>query len=173
MKENIILNKVTKHLKIHYWTHLVVLSLFFVVVFFKLLSFVKEPLATNVSLEMFAIVITIVVIPVALKKYALMLEKLTKDDGFNDRVKRYRQASYVRLYSVSAVSILNIILFAFYRNNNFMWLALLVFVVYIFCKPSYEELHSLILLGEADHKRDIEAKEYNAKSIEDEETSGE
>ncbi|MGI6073526.1 MAG: hypothetical protein ACOYEA_02645 [Fermentimonas sp.] len=173
MKDKMIPGKVAKHLKMHYWTHLVVLALLFIAVLFKLVSFVEEPLTANVSLEMFAIIITIVVIPTALKMYAVMLEKLTKDDGFEERVKRYKQASYMRLYSVSAVSLMNIILFAFYRNNNFMWLAILIFVVYIFCKPSYEELHSLILLGEADHKRDEEAKESTAKSNEDEGTSGE
>jgi len=36
------------------------------------------------------------------------------------------------------------VLFGISRNMNFFWFAILLFIVFLFCRPSYQELENLL-----------------------------
>jgi hypothetical protein len=63
---------------------------------------------------------------------------------------------------------MNILLFTFSRNPNFMWFSLVLFMIFLFCSPSYTEVMSLTGMPEEKLKPEQEPKENS----EDEETPG-
>ncbi len=155
--------KTIKELNTHYYLSIVVLAVLFLLVFFKAISF-GTPFPVTTTAEMYAIGITLLAIPVALKLFAdkitigitllaipvalkLFADKIKKiPEGTekNETVRRYRNAWLLRIYIVNTVTMGNIFLYAISRNNNFMWLAVISFIVYMFCKPSHQDLENIV-----------------------------
>ena len=50
----------------------------------------------------------------------------------------------LRMYIVNAVTAGNIFLYALSQSKNFIWLAVISFIVYMFCKPSCQELETVV-----------------------------
>ena len=59
-------------------------------------------------------------------------------------IKLYKRAFFLRLYIVTIVALANILLYALSRNTNFMWLTVVLFVVFAFCRPSLGEIENMI-----------------------------
>lgn len=132
-----------KDLNIHFWTSIIVLAILFLLVIFKLISF-GPIFAKTVTVEMYAIVLTLIAIPLALKLFADKIKKIPKGTDKDKVVQTYKNAYLLRLYIINAVVLGNIVLFALSGNNNFMWLTVVSFIVYMFCKPSHQDLENLI-----------------------------
>ncbi len=39
---------------------------------------------------------------------------------------------------------MNIVLYAYSFNMNFFWFTVVLFIIYVFCKPSYPELENVV-----------------------------
>lgn len=143
--------KTIKRLKIHFYAHVAVVLVFFLLVFFKAFSFLENPESVSVALELYAIIFTLIAIPSALKLFAHKIKKIQKGNQ-NSVIKAYKNIYFLRLYIIGFTTFINTVLFAVSRNNNFMWMAVISFVIYAFCNPSYNELFSLT---------EIENKEQN------------
>ncbi|HHV84909.1 MAG TPA: hypothetical protein GXX42_03685 [Petrimonas sp.] len=135
--------KTIKELNTHYYLSIVVLAVLFLLVFFKAISF-GTPFPVTTTAEMYAIGITLLAIPVALKLFADKIKKIPEGTEKNETVRRYRNAWLLRIYIVNTVTMGNIFLYAISRNNNFMWLAVISFIVYMFCKPSHQDLENIV-----------------------------
>lgn len=144
MKNEMIQEQVIKHLKLHYWGNIAFLAILFLIILFKVLPFFNEPQPLSVTIERYAIVVTIIAIPAALKLFSNLLKKVPENESFKTKTDKYRSASYLRLYTISAITLLNIILFGYSRNMNFMWFVVVLFIVFMFCRPSYPELDNLV-----------------------------
>lgn len=141
--EQILMTKTIKELSAHYYTSIIVLAILFLLVVFKLISFKIVTLVTTTA-EMYAIALTLIAIPVALKLFADKVKKISKGTDKNKAIRLYKNAYFLRLYIIDAVVLGNIVLFALSGNNNFMWLSVISFIVYMFCKSSHQELDSII-----------------------------
>lgn len=54
--------------------------------------------------------------------------------------KRYQLLWMIRLFILSALTLLHILLYAYSRNKNFFWLSLVLLIFFMFCKPSAQEV---------------------------------
>ena len=144
MSQTNLLTATIRQLQLHYWIIFSSLGLFLLLILFQLIPYWQESRPVSIILERYLIVITLIAIPLALRMFASKLKKsplpLTSEDARN----RYKKASLLRLYILSAVTLLHIVLFGISRNMNFFWFAILLFIVFLFCRPSYPELENLL-----------------------------
>lgn len=152
--------KTIRLLRTHYFIHIAALALFFLLVLFRVLPVFSDEEAVSVVLERYAIMISIIAVPLALKLFAVKIKKIPAGIDLPTAAKKYKNAFFLRLYIVSTVTLLNILLFAFSRNTNFLWMTVVLFIVFVFCKPAFPELVDLA------NKPSAEIKEEN--SIDDE-----
>jgi len=130
-------------LKRHYWISIAVMALLFLLALVR--ATLADPLVqTTVTVEMYAIAITLLAIPGALKLFAEKIRKVSQGSSRETIVKRYRNAWLLRIYVVNLVAAGNILLYGLSQGRNFMWLALVSFIVYMFCQPSLQELESVV-----------------------------
>lgn len=134
-------------LRLQYWLSIAVLASFFLLIIFDLIPFPFEKNDISVTLERYAIVITIIAIPAALKLFAVMLKKVPSSPDTELVVKSYKKASSIRLLIINVATLMNISLYAISGNINFFWFTIVLFIIYIFCKPSYPELANLAEKG--------------------------
>lgn len=130
-------------LNAHYWISIAVLATGFLLALLNPDSRFAwfQP---DLTVEMYAIAITLAAIPLALKLFAYRLRRIPKGTAPEEAARLYGKASLWRLYMVNVATLGNILLFAASGNRNFMWLTLVLFLVFLFCKPSYAELEGLV-----------------------------
>jgi hypothetical protein len=134
-------------LRLQYWLSIAVLASFFLLIIFDLIPFPFEKNDIGITLERYAIVITIIAIPAALKLFAEMLKKAPSSPDTELVVKTYKKASSIRLLIINVATLMNISLYAISGNMNFFWFTIVLFIIYVFCKPSYPELANLAEKG--------------------------
>ena len=139
-----IFDRTIKKLKQQYWISIAVLTVYFLLILFDLTHHFFEKVEISVVLERYVIVISIIAIPVALKLFADTIKRAPPTSNIDLVIKKYIKASNIRLYTINAVTLMNIILYSLSRNMNFFWITIVFFIVYIFCKPSYPELANLL-----------------------------
>ncbi|MDR1517300.1 MAG: hypothetical protein LBS52_04255 [Dysgonamonadaceae bacterium] len=147
--------KVLRQLNIHYFASIAVLAVLFVLAILKIVRFSETPQAVSLTVEMYAVVITLVAIPILLKTFAERLKKI-KQAGANpsEATRQYKMAYFVRLYALAFVTVGNIVLYALSRNQNFLWLTVALFVIFLFCKSSEKEIFSLTETGDNPQKQE-------------------
>ncbi|MDD2299326.1 MAG: hypothetical protein PHU69_06750 [Fermentimonas sp.] len=145
-------------LKLQYWLSIAVLASFFLLIIFDLIPFPFEKNDISVTLERYAIVITIIAIPAALKLFAVMLKKVPSSPDTELVVKSYKKASSIRLLIINVATLMNISLYAISGNMNFFWFTIVLFIIYVFCKPSYPELANLAEKGKESVQAESEIK---------------
>lgn len=138
--EKTIENKTITLLRIHFYGSIIVLAILFLLVFLKVINFTGLSATINVAAERYAIGTTLIAIPVALKLFADIVKKIPKKTHKHQAIGAYKNAYFLRLYIINVVALGNILLFAVSGNSNFMWLAVVSFVVFAFCQPSQSEL---------------------------------
>jgi hypothetical protein len=111
---------------------------------FKLIPFFAEKHIVNIIIERYIIVITIIAIPGILKLFAHLLSKVPQGVDIDLAINKYKKAFYTRLYTISSLSLLNIILYDYSGNMNFFWITTVLFLLFIYCKPSFPELEKLV-----------------------------
>lgn len=141
--EKTITDKAIRRLWMHYNTHVMLLVAFFLFVLFQVIDLSEYIDGVTLVAEQYALLITIIAIPLSLKLFSDKRKKIPEGLDELSAAKAYSSIYFLRLYTISAVTLGNIVLFSVSRNSNFMWLTIVLFVVYFFCKPSYVELISL------------------------------
>lgn len=136
-------DRVILHLKKHYYGNVILLALLFLLVLFRVIPFPENILSVGTTLERYAIMITLIAIPAALKLFADRLKKTPRTSEVAETAKKYKKLSYMRLYTLSTVTMMNIVLLGFSRNTNFMWFTVVLFIIFLFCMPSSVELTRL------------------------------
>jgi hypothetical protein len=137
-------NKTIELLKWHYYGNIVTLAVVFLPILSEVIPFFTDGQeSVNITLERYAIIISIITIPVSLKFFAHRLKKLPRPLEMATAAEKYVNASFLRLYTISVVTLMHIVLFGVSRNMNFFWFTVVLFLVFLFCKPSLAELKSL------------------------------
>lgn len=131
-------------LKRHYWGNILFLALFFLLVVWDVISLFGEVQQVGVTFERYAIMVPIIAIPLLLKYFANRIKKAPRPMEIAAAIEIYKKASYLRLYTLSTITLGHIILFGYSRNMNFIWFTVVLFVVFLFCSPSYEELYEMV-----------------------------
>lgn len=131
------MNEIIKKLNLHFYGSVIVLALLFLLVLTKQISFAADA-SVGIIAERYSIGLTLIAIPVALKLFA---DKVKKNNA--DILTSYTSASLLRLYIINVMTLANIVLYAMSHNMNFVWLTVVLFVVYLFCRPSLAELQGL------------------------------
>lgn len=155
-------------LKRHYYGNIIFLAGLFLGVLLRIHPFPEAAVPVSITVERYALMITLIAIPVALKLFANRLKKIPGLSETEAALHSYKKISYRRLYTISGVTLMNILLFTFSRNPNFMWFTLVLFMIFLYCSPSYTEVMSLTGMPEEELKVEQEPKERS----EDEETPG-
>lgn len=137
------MTKTIKELNAHYVISIIVMAILFVLAFINPGNLIARNESIGLTAEMYAIGMTLIAIPAALKLYAGKVKKIPKDVSESRAIKLYKSAYFLRLYIINAVLLINIVLFGISGNKNFMWLAVISFIVYMFCKPSRQDLESI------------------------------
>ncbi|HBK31377.1 MAG TPA: hypothetical protein DDZ96_11100 [Porphyromonadaceae bacterium] len=132
-----------KSLSTHYYIHVTVIAALLALVLFRVIDLSRYAEFITVTAERYAILVTIIAIPVALKTFSERLKKVSKGSINRPPEKEYARAYFIRLYSVGIVTVANIVLFSCSRNHNFLWLTIVLLIIYFFCKPSDAELIAL------------------------------
>lgn len=131
-------------LKRQYLTIIILLVILLVMALFKITPFFPEKESVSVVLERYIIVLSIIAIPGSLKLFANLLKKVPRGIDIELAIRKYRSAYNIRLYTLSALALLNIILFDYSANLNFFWITIVIFILFFYCKPSFPELERLI-----------------------------
>jgi hypothetical protein len=129
---------------------------------FKLTPFFAEKQIVNIIIERYIIVITIIAIPGILKLFAHLLSKVPQGVDIDLAINKYKKAFYTRLYTISSLSLINIILYDYSGNMNFFWITTVLFLLFIYCKPSFPELEKLV-------RPVVETEESNGDYFEEDE----
>lgn len=148
MKHGSTMDKAIRLLKRHYYGNITLLAVLFLLILFRVVPLFMDGQAVNVTAERYAIMVSIIAIPVSLKFFAHRLKKLPRPLETLTATEKYKNASFLRLYTISGVTLMHIILFGISRNMNFFWFTVVLFIVFLFCKPSYQELESLTEIPE-------------------------
>lgn len=143
MNHTELIHKAVKLLKQHYYGNIIVLALLFLLILFGVIPLQIDGLLVNVTAERYAIMLTVLAIPFSLKYFAYRLKKLPRPMTVTPAIDKYKSASFIRLYILCAVVLMNILLYGISRNMNFFWLTVVSLAVFLFCQPSYNELESL------------------------------
>ena len=138
------LDATIKLLRKHYRLNIIILVILFLLAMFKLTPFFAEKQAVNIIIERYIIVITIIAIPGILKLFAHLLSKVPQGVDIDLAINKYKKAFYTRLYTISSLSLINIILYDYSGNMNFFWITTVLFLLFIYCKPSFPELEKLV-----------------------------
>ncbi|NLD22822.1 MAG: hypothetical protein GX670_01145 [Bacteroidales bacterium] len=133
-----------KLLRTHYRLNIIILVILFLLAMFKLTPFFAEKQIVNIIIERYIIVITIIAIPGILKLFAHLLSKVPQGVDIDLAISKYKKAFYIRLYTISSLSLINIILYDYSGNMNFFWITTVLFLLFIYCKPSFPELEKLV-----------------------------
>lgn len=148
MKNTHVMEKTIKLLRGHYYGNIILLAVIFLFSIFSMIPLFTDGQAISATLERYAIMITIIAIPASLKFFADRLKKSACPVDIPTASNKYKNISFIRLYTISTVALMNIFLFTISRNMNFFWFTVVLFIVFLFCKPSYAELEGLTKLPE-------------------------
>lgn len=148
MKNTHVMEKTIKLLRGHYYGNIILLAVIFLFSIFSMIPLFTDGQAISATLERYAIMITIIAIPASLKFFVDRLKKSAYPVDIPTASNKYKNISFIRLYTISAVTLMNIFLFTISRNMNFFWFTVVLFIVFLFCKPSYAELEGLTKLPE-------------------------
>lgn len=162
-------------LKRHYRGNILFLVLLLLITLFDIIPLFGDNQQVSVTLERYAIMIPIIAIPLLLKYFANRIKKTARPVEIAAAIEIYKKTSFIRLYTLTAITLGQIILFGYSRNMNFFWFTVVLFVVFLFCSPSYEELKAMVekeMNGEEQLKEKMEEETvFNVEN--DEKAAGE
>lgn len=108
----------------------------FIAVAFRVIDIYLESAVISVVVERYALLVTLISIPGALKLFSMIMEK---NEHPNDEVATtslYIKAFIARFGILFLVASINIVLYALSLNQNYMLCTLITFTAYIFTYPS-------------------------------------
>lgn len=114
----------------------------FVSIAFKWIDLSSEAVIVPVTIERYALLLTLVSIPVALKLFFFIMKRNKNPEDESTTKNIYVKAFVTRFGILFLVASINILLFAFSFNQNFMLCTLVTFTAYLFTYPSANYLMS-------------------------------
>jgi len=132
MNESTVIDRTLRLLKRHYYGNIIFLAVLFLAALLRMLTISEAAVLVSVTVERYALMITLIAIPAALKLFADRLKKIPGPSETEAALLSYKKISYRRLYTISGVTLMNILLFTFSRNPNFMWLTVVLFIIFCF-----------------------------------------
>ena len=154
-----IIDQTVKQLNKAHLIVIVTLVVLLLAVMFGLKSFPAGNAESSVIAERYAIGLTLIVIPLSLKLFADKAKKITASkSGDKEKMKQFKNAFVTRLSLLGVVGLMNTVLYGFMQNSNFMWLAVITFLAFAFCRTSEGELTGIIAEKEesSEEKQDAE-----------------
>ncbi len=127
---------VIQRLKNLFYIVVVIQVAILVCVAFKWINLKPEKANISVVLERYALLITLISIPGALKLFSKIMKSNKHPENETLTTTLYIKAFAVRFSILFVVASINILLFAFSFNQNFLLLTLATFTTYIFTYPS-------------------------------------
>ncbi len=146
----------------HFLFSLLLTGLLLLLVLFQLLPFWRESQPIHITLERYLIVVTLITIPLILRWFSKRLRNSNPPLAWEEARRCYQQAFLWRHYILTLVTLLHVVLFGISRNMNFFWFAVVLFIVFLFCRPSQQELESL--LTEPVDSADVEQENQDNES---------
>lgn len=134
---------VTTILKRLFYTAIIIQVALFVSLTFKWINVLPESTSISIGVESWTLLITLFSIPGALKLFSVIMEKNNHPENKNITIALYKKAFLVRFGVLFFTATLNIVLYAFSYNQNFMFLTLITFIAYIFSYPSEKYLDEI------------------------------
>lgn len=113
----------------------------FVSIAFKWVNLIPDSINISLTLERYVLLLTLVSIPGALKLFSIIMKKNKHIENKDVTNTIYTKAFIVRFGILFLVASINILLFAFSYNQNFMLCTLVTFTAYIFSYPSMNYLN--------------------------------
>ena len=107
---------------------------------FKWINLTAETANVSLTVERYALLITLISIPGALKLFSIIMKGNKHRESEKETTMLYIKAFTVRFTILILVATMNIILFALTFNQNFLLLTLATFTAYIFSYPSDNNL---------------------------------
>lgn len=128
---------VVLNLKRLFYIAFVIQIIFFVGIAFKWINIAPSPHTIPDTIQRYALLITLIGIPGALKLYQVMMKNNKHRDDEMHTISLYKKAFIARFGILFLVASLNIGLYALSPDNkNFMPLVLITFIAYFFSYPS-------------------------------------
>ena len=127
---------VVANLKGLFYTVFFIQVAFFVSFAFEWIYILPDGVGISVGVETYAILITLIGIPGALKLFSIMMNKNKHPEDENLTTAVYKKAFMARFGILFLLATLNILLYAFSFKQNFMLLTLVIFTAYVFSYPS-------------------------------------
>ena len=113
----------------------------FVSIAFKWINLMPDSANISLTLERYVLLLTLVSIPGALKLFSIIMKKNKHLENKDMTNTIYIKAFIVRFGILFLVASINILLFAFSYNQNFLLCTLVTFTAYIFTYPSMNYLN--------------------------------
>ena len=136
---------------------------FFVSFAFKWIYILSDGAGISVGVETYALLITLIGIPVALKLFSAMMSKNKHPEDDELTTALYKKAFITRFGILFIVATLNIILYAYSFKQNFMLLTLVTFTAYAFSYPSTNYLK----VNAEEEEEEEEEEQTNQKTSEE------
>ena len=127
---------VIRNLKLLFYVAFAIQIAFFVSFAFKWINILPDSAFIPVFVERYALLITLIAIPGALKLFSVIMNKNKHPEDKDYTTALYIKAFIARFGILFLVASLNIVLYAFSLNQNFMLCTLITLTAYIFSYPS-------------------------------------
>ena len=124
------------NLKRLFFRTFIIQAAFFVSFAFKWIVIPIDISSVSVGMESYALLFTLIGIPGALKLFSVIMNKNKHPENNDLTTELYKKAFLARFGILFLIATLNILLYAFSYNQNFMLLTLITFTTYIFSYPS-------------------------------------
>ena len=124
------------NLKRLFFRTFIIQAAFFVSFAFKWIVIPIDMTSVSVGMESYALLFTLIGIPGALKLFSVIMNKNKHPENNDLTTELYKKAFLARFGILFLIATLNILLYAFSYNQNFMLLTLITFTTYIFSYPS-------------------------------------
>lgn len=100
----------------------------------------------SITAEQIILLLTLVAVPTSLKMHSNRIKKLKADTSVTpvEKIEAYTQAFVRRISILEIVALVNIIFYAIKHSDNYMWLAVITLIAFVFCRASEKELLSLL-----------------------------
>ena len=131
-------------LKRLFYVAFVIQAAVFIAIAFRWIDILPESASISVVVERYALLVTLVSIPGALKLFSMIMKKNKQPNNEVATTALYLKAFIARFGILFFVASVNILLYALSLNQNFMLCTLITFTAYIFTYPSANYLSANI-----------------------------
>lgn len=128
----------------------------FIAIGFRVIDILPETHLTSVVLERYALLVTLISIPGALKLFSIIMKKNKHPNDEIATTSLYIKAFIARFGILYLIASINIILYVLSFNQNYMLCTLIIFTAYIFAYPSANYLRET---NEKQEQKDEELRE--------------